>query len=149
MSRSSRECREKTGFFQLFHFSFNDSSIPIKILALMQIDFISFPFRQLQKQENFLKENRSIGFYARPSSALMMMSREGKSLDLAYCSQFAFIVRSFRQQNKKIKIKTARVVPNHAEVKGLDYLGWRLLLLNCWRSWQRRWLKKIITNHYK
>lgn len=61
----------------------------------------------------------------------MMMSREGKSLDLAYCPQFAFIVRSFRQQNKK---KTARVVPNHAEVKGLDYLGRRLLLLNCWRS---------------
>lgn len=55
MSRSSRGCREKTGFFLLNHISFNDLSISIKILALMQIDFISFPFRQLQKQEKLSK----------------------------------------------------------------------------------------------
>lgn len=75
----------------------------------MQIDFISFPFRQLQKQEK-LSKRKSIDWLlcARPSSALMMMSREGKSLDLAYCSQFAFIVRSFRQQKIKIKNSSRR-----------------------------------------
>lgn len=67
----------------------------------MQIGSISFPFRQLQTANEKLSKRKSIDwllFLCAPAArALMMSTREEKVLDLTYCSQFAFIVRSFRQ----------------------------------------------------